>query len=768
MTTCLQPHLQAAHQTVRTASSRSQHRLCSFSGEPAIKLSKTLLPTLSCAGALRQPMTLAAVSSKAPEVKKAKPSPVPKEYATEPGKAEPLGPSPIVGKAGINFALFSQHATKVTLVLFDASGKETQQIPLDPAAHRTGDIWHVAVAGLPSSGVLYGYKVDGEGGWETGHRWYPDKVLIDPYAPLVKGRAKFGERDEFESFVTKEGSVFRGTFDFDSEPFDWGEDYARPNLPHQDLIVYEMGVRSFTADKSSGVGPAKQGTFKGLADKIPHLVELGVTAVELLPVFEYDELEFQRTPNPRDHMVNIWGYSHLNFFAPMSRFAAGGAGPSAAAREFKQLVKQLHEAGIEVILDVVYNHTVEGGDDDPYTLSWRGIDNSVYYMLDKEQYVQLLNYSGCGNTVSGNHPVTKQLIIDSCKRWVEEYHVDGFRFDLASALCRDPKGVPIPAPPLIKEMALDPVLSKVKLIAEPWDCGGLYQVGGFPNWDTWGEWNGRFRDDVRRFIKGDAGMKSAFATRLAGSADLYNVNNRKPYHGVNFVIAHDGFTLYDLVAYNEKHNGDNGEQNRDGSNDNFSWNCGVEGTTEDPEVNALRQRQMRNLMLALLIAPGMPMVLMGDEYAQTRSGNNNWYGHDTTMTRFEWDKLEDERNSFFRFYSGLIKFRRQHPLLGRPDFLTAQDITWHEDNWDNPESKFLAFSLHDRGQGGGDLYAAFNAHTYAITVTLPACPAGKKWSRVVDSNLPPPSDFTPGGNKGVDPTYTVAPFSSILLMAKDA
>lgn len=688
------------------------------------------------------------------------------KLTSQAGRPEPLGPSLGPDKKGINFALYSEHASAVALEIFNSEDKSLHEIKLDPGQNKTQHVWHVLVEGLPTSGALYAYKVQGEGEWETGGRWYPDHMLLDPYAPLVSGRRRFGVRDEVEQFESKQGSLFWSTYDFTSAAFDWGSEYQRPNLPWQDLIVYEMGVRSFTAGASSSVGDGKQGTFQGLVDKIPHLVELGINAVELLPVFEYDELEFQRTPNPRDHMVNIWGYSHINFFSPMSRFAADGAGPAAAAKEFKHMVQQLHKAGIEVILDVVYNHTAEGGDDDPYVLSFRGIDNEAYYMVDPNNKSHLLNYSGCGNTTNANHPAMKQMIIDSCKRWVEEYHVDGFRFDLASCLCRDRSGNPMAVPPLIRDIAKDPVLSKVKLIAEPWDCGGLYQVGGFPNWDVWGEWNGKYRDDVRRFIKGDVGVKSAFATRIAGSADLYNVNNRKPYHGTNFIIAHDGFTLYDLVAYNGKHNDANGEQNRDGSNDNFSWNCGHEGQTDDAGVNALRQRQMRNMMLALMVSQGTPMVLMGDEYAQTRHGNNNYYGHDTELTRFDWDQLDKVRDSYFRFYSELIKFRKEHPLLGRSEFLRPNDITWHEDNWGNTESRFLAFTLHDLGQGGGDLYVVFNAHTYPIDAHLPRAPEGKTWRRVVDTNLQSPKDFTPGGNKGVDQVYSVQPFSSILLVAK--
>jgi len=350
-------------------------------------------------------------------------------------------------------------------------------------------------------------------------------------------------------------------------------------------------------------------------------------------------------------------------------------------------------------------------------------------------------------------------------QWVEEYHVDGFRFDLASALCRDGKGRPIPAPPLIREIAKHPVLSQVKLIAEPWDIG-MYQVGSFPNWDVWAEWNGRYRDVIRRFVKGDPGMKKQLATSLAGSADLYNTNNRKPYHGINFVVCHDGFTLYDLVSYNQKHNDINGEQGRDGSNDNFSWNCGAEGETGDEGVQALRVRQMKNMMVALMVSNGVPLILMGDEIMSTRHGNNNYYGHDTELTHFNWDKVAEVKDTFFRFYSELIKLRVSHPLLGQPEFLTGSDVTWHEDNWDDPESKFLAFTLHDNGKGGGSLYVALNAHHFNVSVGLPPPPAGTQWRRVVDTNLPPPRDITPMGNSGVDGPYEITAYSSIILVAK--
>jgi len=656
--------------------------------------------------------------------------------------------------------LYARFAKSVTLVLFDQDNRFVSELPV---TNKTGDVWHVALEGLPGSGVCYGYKVAGEGGWDTGMRWEPKRVLLDPYAPLVSGRRRFGARDAGEDFKGREGSLFLGTFDFDSPPFDWGDDGARAPHHPKDLVIYEMPVRSFTAHPSSGLPPEKRGTFMGVAEKASYLASLGVNAVELLPVFEWDELEFQRFKNPRDHMVNIWGYSHISFMAPMSRFAVGGGGPAAAAREFKSMVKALHAAGVEVILDVVYNHTAEADDKDPYTLSLRGIENKTYYMTDTTQFVQLLNYSGCGNTVNANHPVTMRLIIDSLIRWVTEYHVDGFRFDLASCLCRDERGAPMAAPPLIREISKHPVLSKVKLIAEPWDLG-MYQVGSFPNWDVWAEWNGKYRDDLRRFIKGDAGMKRALATRLSGSADLYQVNARKPYHSINFITAHDGFSLYDLVSYNGKHNDANGEGNRDGTNDNFSWNCGAEGHTGDKGVLALRARQQRNCLLALMLSQGTPMMVMGDECMMTHHGNNNWYGHDVEWTQLVWE-LSSEAEGLQRFTSELIKLRRSHPALGREAFLKPGDITWHEDNWANDESRFLAFTLHDR-VGGADLYAAFNSHTFQVEVALPPPPPGKRWCRVVDTNLPTPRDFTPGGNKGVEPRYAVTAFSAILLMAK--
>ncbi|XP_057424761.1 isoamylase 3, chloroplastic isoform X2 [Lotus japonicus] len=628
------------------------------------------------------------------------------------------------------------------------------ELPLDPSLNKTGDVWHICIEDLPCSKVLYGYRIDGAHDWSKGHRFDSSIVLVDPYAKLIEGRRNFGD-------ISMRLSKFLGTYDFDSLPFEWGENYKVPNIPEKDLVIYEMNVRAFTSGESSGLDNSIRGSYLGVIEKIPHLLELGINAVELLPVFEFDEFEFQRRPNPRDHMINTWGYSTINFFAPMSRYASAGGGSVNASKEFKQMVKALHSAGIEVILDVVYNHTNEADDANPYTTSFRGIDNKVYYMVDDNG--QLMNFSGCGNTLNCNHPVVMELILDSLRHWVIEYHVDGFRFDLASVLCRGVDGSPLNAPPLIRAIAKDAVLSRCKIIAEPWDCGGLYLVGSFPNWDRWAEWNGKYRDDVRKFIKGDSGMKGGFATRVSGSSDLYRVNKRRPYHGINFVIAHDGFSLRDLVSYNFKHNEANGEGGQDGSNDNFSWNCGFEGETDDASIRALRSRQMKNFHLALMISQGTPMMLMGDEYGHTRYGNNNSYGHDTSLNNFLWDQLDTRRSDHFRFFSKVIKYRLAHQILKHENFLSKNDITWHEDNWDNPDSKFLAFTLHDRS--GGDIYLAFNAHDYFVKAPLPTPPT-KRWHRVVDTNLKSPDDFVLDGVPIEGNMYSIAPYSSILLEAK--
>ena len=513
-------------------------------------------------------------------------------------------------------------------------------------------------------------------------------------------------------------------------------------------------------------------------------------------------------------MTHGWGYSHISFFAPMSRFggveiakevekggtSGGGSGgglvgalfssknrsspadtfgavASATSLELKRAVKELHAHGISVILDVVYNHTAEGDDEDPYTLSWRGIDGAAYYQIagpgGPGEQGELLNYSGCGNTVAANSTPAMELVLASLRHWCREYRVDGFRFDLASALTRAKDGAPLAAPPLIEAIAKDELLSTKLLISEPWDCGGLYQVGSFPNWGLWGEWNGKFRDDVRRFLRGDPGLKGSFAARIAGSADLYGspgVHYREPHRNVNFVIAHDGFSLADLVSYSRKRNYANGEGGRDGSDDNFSWNCGHEGPTSDQAVLSLRARQARSLMVALFLSQGTPMIVSGDECLLSHQGNNNWYGHDSAaLAHFDWEQAErGGPDGFRRFMSGLAELRRTHPALGRTRHLREEDVTWHEDRWDDPESRFLAFTLRDETGEAGDLYAAFNAHGFSVAAALPPVPEGyRRWRRWVDTNLPSPRDWTPGGNEGgvSGERYEVAPHSAVVLVA---
>lgn len=631
---------------------------------------------------------------------------------------------------------------------------------------RSGDVWHGALRGLARSGVRYAFQVAGDGGWESGSRWTPEAYLLDPYAPLVAGRSSFGDTSRPAC-----PGRFQGTFDFDSAPFDW-QGVQPPAIPETQLVIYEMGVRHFTGDESSGLPTPLRGTYLGVVDKIPHLLQLGINAVELLPVFEFDELEFQRIQSPRSHMVNVWGYSTVAFFAPMSRYGTQGAGPAQAAFEFKTMVRELHRAGIEVLLDVVYNHTAEGDDTDPYTLSMRGIDHREYYIVDpaKPPRQQIQNFSGCGNTLSCNGTVGKQLVLDSLRHWVREYHVDGFRFDLASAMTRRPvDGAPLDAPPVIREIAMDAELRRCKLIAEPWDCGGLYQVGSFPNWDRWAEWNGKWRDTVRRFVRGDAGQKAALATRMSGSADMYAVNGRTPCASVNFVTAHDGFSLADLVSYNGKRNGENGEQGRDGCNDNESWNCGAEGASSEEGVVSLRARQQRNFQLALMLSQGTPMMLMGDEYGHSKGGNNNTYGLDGRLNNFQWGALQQPGGAEqLRFFAAATHFRRGSALLGRSSFLQPAEVTWHEQHWDDTESRFLAWTLHAPA-GQGSLYVAFNMHGFALTdLALPAPPQGCVWGRVADTSLPSPRDFDALASKLVGATYTVAPHAALLLRAETA
>lgn len=648
-------------------------------------------------------------------------------------------------KKGINFALFSKHALKVTLCLFDENNKEIPLI-LNPQMNKTGDVWHLFIDDLPEN-TRYGYRLEGLYDPFLGLYYDPKILLLDPYCKLVDTPNKWGKTPT--NTLPKLKGIAAPL-----KPFDWEND-QQPNIPANDLIIYEMHVRGFTQDPSSNV--QHKGTFLGLIEKIPYLKSLGINAVELMPIHEFHEGQSSFTnPKTKKRLYQYWGYQTINFFSPMNRY---GTGQENTINEFKTLVKELHKNGIEVILDVVYNHTAEGDENGPI-FSFKGLENPTYYMLGPNG--EYYNFTGCGNTINGNHPVVRELIKESLRYWVVEMHVDGFRFDLASILTRDHDGRPNARPPVLEMIACDPILSKTKLIAEAWDAAGLYQVGSFPSFGVFSEWNGAYRDGVRRFIKGTDGSIGPFATRLTGSEDLYG-KGRTPAHSINYVTCHDGFTLRDLVSYNQKHNEENGEENRDGINENESWNCGVEGETKDEKILFLREKQMRNFHLALLVSEGVPMLSMGDEYGHTKLGNNNSWGHDSRLNWFQWDTLE-KTPDFFRFYQALIAFRNKHPILRLSHFLGEKDITWHGIELGKPDwsskNRFLAFSLPDN-KNKYELFIAFNAHFSDVTFALPNYP----WKCLFNTSNKPPEDFIPEESSPTisSDKFTLPSYSSLIL-----
>ncbi len=576
--------------------------------------------------------------------------------------------------------------------------------------NRTGDYWHVHVPGI-GPGQLYGYAADGPWAPHDGLRFDRHKVLLDPYGrgvatPVAYRRVEAGDRSD--------GVPAMKSVVVDLGRYHWEGD--RPlGRSFRDTIIYEAHVAGFTADPGSGVAADRRGTYAGFIDKIPYLVDLGVTAVELMPVFQFDRLAAPAG------LVNYWGYQPVSYFAPHEGYASG-AGPAAAVDEFRDLVKALHQAGLEVILDVVYNHTAEVGEDGP-TFSFRGLANDDYYLLDGDG--DYIDDSGCGNTLNTNGPVVRRMILDSLRYWVGEMHVDGFRFDLAAVLSRDEAGEPMQDPPALWDIETDPVLAGTKLIAEAWDAGGLYQVGSFVG-DRWSEWNGRFRDDVRAFVKGDRGTVKALSQRLLGSPDLYGHKHREPGASINFVTCHDGFTLNDLVSYDTKHNEANGEENRDGNDQNLSWNCGVEGPTDDPAVEAIRRRQVKNLLAIDLLAMGTPMLLMGDEVRRSQGGNNNAYGHDDPTSWFDWSDVE-RHAEVLRFSQGLIRLRKRIAAIfdvpddeGLLDLLAAASIEWSGIHVGAPDlgddSHSLALTIR---ADAGALHLMFNAYWEALDFDLP-------------------------------------------------
>jgi glycogen operon protein len=638
------------------------------------------------------------------------------------------------------------------------------EYPLDPHTNRTGQVWHALVEGL-DAGVQYGYRFDMQPNPDPQiYRFNPAHLVLDPYARVLSNGVPWGSyRGGKRPY--RNGVVIENRFD-------WEHDQPL-NLPLVDSIIYELHVRSYTQGKDSGV--QHPGTFAGLIEKIPYLKQLGVTAVELLPVNEFEEGDTDRSnPVLGETLLNLWGYQPTAFFAPNTAYSSN-TGDGAQVREFNQLVKSMHQAGIEVILDMVFNHTAEGGELGP-TWSFRGIDNPTYYILDPEtgSYV---NFSGCGNTVNCNNPVVRDFIVDCLHYWVTEMHVDGFRFDLASILGRGQDGSVLSNPPLLESLAYDPVLANTKLIAEAWDAAGLYQVGTFPSWGRWAEWNGKFRDDIRKFVKGDPGMTSALATRLLGSPDLYGTSAREPYHSINYITCHDGFTLTDLVSYNEKHNLANGEDNRDGTNANYSWNCGVEGPTDDPSVNALRLCQRKNFAAILLLAHGVPMLLAGDEIGRTQQGNNNAYCQDNEVSWLDWS-MEQENAGLLRFFQLMIGFRKSCPLLRRDCFelegKTGFHVTWHgvkrmNADW-GPGSRTLGMQLTQLHPDGlrNDLYFIANAFDEPLEFELPQI-GELEWFRLVDTAQPSPCDIAEEGLEFPllsQDSYKVQAFSVTVFVAK--
>ncbi len=684
---------------------------------------------------------------------------------TEAGQSFPIGPS--LHAHGVNFSLFAKNATGVELLLFDHIDalQPSKVITLSPQKNRTYHYWHVLVCGI-GPGQLYAYRVHGPFDPAQGHRYDASKTLLDPYGKLVtlpngyhrKATARFGQQ---ETPAMKNMVV-------DLDGYDW-EDDQHPRHPFSKTIIYEMHVRGFTRRDNSGVTPGKRGTYAGLIEKIPYLTSLGITAVELLPVFQFDE---QDCP---PGLKNYWGYSPVSFFAPHQGYQSGDE-PAAVLNEFRDMVKQLHKAGIEVILDVVYNHTAEGDETGP-TLSFRGIDNSIYYILEEDK-AKYANYAGTGNTLNANHPIVRRMIMDSLHFWVRDMHVDGFRFDLASILTRDEKGQPIENPPVLWDIESDPVFAGVKLIAEAWDAGGLYQVGSFIG-DSWKEWNGQFRDGVRAFARGDKGVLSGFVTRMLGSPDLYSHQEREPEQSINFVTCHDGFTLNDLVTYNTKHNESNLENNRDGSADDVSWNCGVEGPTDDPQIASLRNRQIKNFLTYTLTAVGVPMILMGDEVRRSQSGNNNAYCQDNETSWFDWDDLQ-RHGDIFRFTQLLIRTRlqrddpRHEQHLSLNELLRTSEVTWHgiqvnQPDW-SEDSHSIACTVRALG-GKLSLYYMFNAYSHPLEFELPAIPGhpAKHWKLWIDTALPSPEDISywTKAKTWSSKTYLVQPYSTVILFTKN-
>ncbi|HZC23752.1 MAG TPA: glycogen debranching protein GlgX [Candidatus Binatia bacterium] len=695
------------------------------------------------------------------------------------GQVDGGNPLPIGGAhqqgAGVNFVLFSRNATGVRLELYPNAhdSSPSRVIDFDPVRHRTGDVWHLWVRGIPS-GQLYAYRVQGPYLPEEGNRFNPHKLLLDPYARAIAGVGKWdliADRGYDSSSPLTDLSV--STLDdaattpkciFTNDHFDWETD-APPKHSASDTVIYETHVRGFTIDPGSNA--AHPGTFAGLIEKIPYLQDLGVTAIELMPVLEFNEDEINRlNPITGERLKNYWGYDPVAFFAPKQSYCTGER-HGQQIEEFREMVKAFHRAGIEVILDIVLNHTAEGDELGP-TISLRGIENSIFYMLQENGRRFYKNFSGVGNTLNANHPVVREFVRNVLRYWVMHMHVDGFRFDLASVLGRDEHGNILRNAPLLEGIAEDPILRDVKIIAEAWDAGGAYQVGEFST-NRWTEWNGRFRDDVRRFWMGEAGWSGSFASRICGSSDLYQRSGKAPARSLNFITCHDGFTLNDLVSYKQKHNDENGEDSRDGTDANYSDNCGVEGPSRDPAVESMRNRLIKNFLLTLFISRGVLMLLGGDEFRRTQCGNNNAYCQDNGVSWFDWSLLEKHKE-IHRFTRGMIAFRRAHPVLRKEVFYTDTDIKWFAPHGGTPQwtdERQKSFACLMPGQAEPDLFLIFNPDTRSVDFALPPLPVTKIWRLAVDTSRSAPDDILEAGTEPSmqgQASFRVEPRSSAILL----
>jgi len=680
-------------------------------------------------------------------------------HETSAGRAFPIGATPADG--GVNFCVYAKHAARVELLLFDRAedARPVQMISLAPEKNRTYDYWHVFVTDV-RAGQLYGYRVSGPGKPAAGFRFDPQKLLVDPHALAVANTEKY-DRAQASALGDNTAAAMKSVV-VDPADYDWQGDKPLER-PFVDAVIYELHVAGFTRNPNSGVAPAKRGTYAGLVKKIPYLVDLGIKTVEFMPVAQFDA---QAAPSG----TNYWGYQPVAWFAPHRAYSSQ-ADVLAPVNEFRDLVKALHRAGIEVILDVVFNHTAEGNARGP-TLSLRGLDNPTYYILDPANPANYVDDTGCGNTVNGNDPIVRQMIVNCLRYWVEHMHVDGFRFDLAASLSRGEDGQPLAHPPILMDIEVDPVLAGTKIIAEAWDAAGLYQLASFGG-DRWSVWNGQFRDHVRQFVKGEQRTVGALADNLVASENLFDEPDRLPSRSVNFITAHDGFTLNDLATYNDKHNEANGEHNRDGTNDNFSWNCGVEGPTNDPAIEALRRQQIKNFFTILLLSEGRPMLAMGDEVRRTQRGNNNAYCQDNAISWFDWDDVA-RHAGMRRFVRRLIHFHQESAIFRDRTFWGrsgATKITWHgvrlgQPEWDD-DSHALAYELF-HAESHEHLHVMLNAYWEPLAFELPASAAGCIWRRLVDTALESPLDFCdpPVTLDAGRRTYTSRARSSVVLVSE--